>query len=172
MTIHGLWPSLSNGGELETCNKGQKIEVIDDGSELFSNMNKYWRSIKGNNKDFWEHEYNKHGYCYALKNNDFEVKDYFQMVWNLYNKFDLKNIMQRAFGDFDNRIMNYSYEEIKEAISKAAPGMQFELSCSDKNRVQYLKEIRFLFDIEFNSMEVPNFKTDCYKNKEISIIYE
>lgn len=169
--MHGLWPSLTSGEMLETCNQGKTIEVIDDGSEIFSEMNHFWRSVMGPNKSFWEHEYNKHGYCYAQKNKDLIVKDYFQVAMGLYKKLDLQNLIEKAFGNVTNDTVHYSYAEIKDAVQKAAPQLHFELSCANKNKVQYLKEIRILLDLEFNPLKVQNFRTDCNVSKEISIIY-
>ncbi len=169
--MHGLWPSLTSGSLLEPCNKGDSIEVIDDGSELFSQMNVYWPSVMGPSKSFWEHEYNKHGYCWALKNKDLTVRNFFQVAMDMYKKHDIQDIISKAFGDVSGDTIHYSYQEIKEALQRAAPQLHFELSCAGKNKVQYLKEIRFLFDLEFNPMQIQNFGTDCNVNKEISIIF-
>lgn len=171
MTMHGLWPSLTSGAMLETCNQGKTIPVVEDGSALFTDMKTYWRSVMGSNKSFWEHEYNKHGYCYSQKTKNFEVKNYFQTAMGLYKKFEFKDVILKAFGNITNDTVHYTYEEIKAALKKAAPDQHFELSCSSKNKTQYLKEIRFLFDLEFNPISVKNLRTDCNVSKEISIIY-
>ena len=169
--MHGLWPSLTSGKMMETCNQAKTIEVIEDGSEVFTEMDTYWRSVMGPNKSFWEHEYNKHGYCYAKKNKDFVVKNYFQVAMGLYKKLDLQEIITKAFGNIEKNTVHYSYTEIKEALQKAAPQLHLELSCSSKYKVQYLKEIRFLFDLDFNPKQDTSFRTDCNVSKEISIIY-
>ena len=56
MSIHGLWPSLSSGATLPDCNSDNLIDIIDNGSETFLKMRKYWPSLTGTNKEFWDHE--------------------------------------------------------------------------------------------------------------------
>ena len=67
MSIHGLWHSLSTGVTLPDCNSGSEIAIIDSGSDTFLSMRQYWPSLTGTNEKFWNHEYNKHGYCYLKK---------------------------------------------------------------------------------------------------------
>ena len=55
---------------------GADIDIIEDDIEIFSKMNKFWVSLSGKgNKIFWNHEYNKHSYCYNQKC-DLDVNDY------------------------------------------------------------------------------------------------
>lgn len=171
MTLHGLWPSLSTGNQLEICNQGDKIEVVDDGSELFKEMRTYWLSVTSRDESFWEHEYNKHGYCYSAKYKDFSQKNFFQLVMDLFKKYELDRLVTRAFGEISQDIVNYSYQELKSALQQAAPGLHFELSCNSKNRVQYLKEVRFYFDLDFNPVNITSFRSDCNISKQINIIY-
>ena len=63
-TLHGLWPGLMNGKMIPECTGGVKIDP--NSSPVYQVMNHVWPSLTNSNEEFWEHEYNKHGYCYAV----------------------------------------------------------------------------------------------------------
>ena len=99
MNIHGLWPSLKNGKNLDPCTSG--VEIVDNNSQIFIDMRKYWPSFKGSNVEFWNHEYNKHGYCMVEEFNWDDYEDYFRFVITLFLK-DYKYLIQKAFYDISN----------------------------------------------------------------------
>ena len=172
MTLHGLWPSLSSGNQLADCNQGNDIEIVDDGSEIFKFMEVYWMSVFDSNEKFWEHEYNKHGYCFSQKTNNFDYKNYFIAVMNLFKKYDLENIVTKAFGEVSNQNVSYSFAKFKESLQKVAPELMFDISCQSKHQVQYLKEIRFYFSQDFEPVENKAFRGGCQTNKDITVIYK
>lgn len=59
-------------------------------------MNEYWKDYKGDDEDFWEHEWNKHGTCmstlepkcYNGYKGQAEVVDYFQITVDLFKGLD------------------------------------------------------------------------------------
>ena len=66
LTIYGLWPSYTTGIIPQWCNLDTNIEI----NNFTEDMKKYWINIYyKDNKEFWEHEYNKHGFCYNKKLN-------------------------------------------------------------------------------------------------------
>ena len=104
MTIHGLWPSYSSGKSIADCNTGATIDVIDDGDSTFLEARKYWPSLTGENKDFWNHEYNKHGYCV---NKRFEqdvnnYKFYMQKAIDLHYKNSFNTLIIDLAGDSED----------------------------------------------------------------------
>ena len=70
LRIHGLWPSFyKNRMNDFYCNKSSKISISESYEFPFNYMMEIWPSLGPfNNKEFWEYQYNKHGYCYTLKN--------------------------------------------------------------------------------------------------------
>ena len=42
ISIHGLWPNKKSGAYLPDCNQGTEIEIVDDGSDIFSFLHTYW----------------------------------------------------------------------------------------------------------------------------------
>ena len=58
-------------------------------------MNKMWVSLSGANVNFWKHEYNKHGYCYALKTKSANgPRDYFMKSIELFTRKPFARIMK------------------------------------------------------------------------------
>ena len=98
LTLHGLWPSIE-GSKLKDCNVGKQIDIIFEDEDFNSKMQKYWPSLYGPSKTFWDHEYNKHGYCWVMKYKKTDPDDFFVMTLNLYHGKGLDQIFQK--GDFD-----------------------------------------------------------------------
>ncbi|KAG0614693.1 hypothetical protein M758_6G196200 [Ceratodon purpureus] len=93
--IHGLWPNRNDGSYPDTCTNEQF-----DSSELHDvvdNLNKNWgtlackRGMSGDNEDFWDHEWAKHGTC-----SGFTQHQYFEASLNLYNDYDITAALAEA----------------------------------------------------------------------------
>ena len=65
-------------------------------TELLDLMNTYWKDYQGDDEDFWEHEWGKHGTCintldpkcYANNDSQQGVVDYFQKTTDLFGELD------------------------------------------------------------------------------------
>ena len=139
MTIHGLWPSLKSGKYLNQCTNG--VSIVDDGSPLFVEMRQYWPSFAKSNEDFWEHEYNKHGYCMVETKRWEGYGDYFSFVIDLH-KSTYNDLITKAFPQYSDTIPTLSYTEIKAAIQQIIPNATFKLNCKSK----YLTEFQFYLE--------------------------
>ena len=126
MTIHGLWPSLKSGKYLSDCTSG--VTVVDDGSPLFSDMKQYWPSFAKSNKDFWEHEYNKHGFCMVEEKGWSGYEDYFSFVLQLH-KNTYNDLITNAFPDYSDTTITVSYNEMKAAIQNVIPNATLKMNC-------------------------------------------
>ena len=144
MTIHGFWPSLKSGKMLETCTSG--VNIIDDGSTLFKNMRQYWPSFGNSNEYFWEHEYNKHGYCMVEEYRWDGYEEYFEFVLQLFQK-DYKNLIINAFPNLKTKTVSITYSEMKQKIQKVIPNATFNMKCQSK----FIYE--FYFYLEKNSFK-------------------
>jgi len=90
--IHGLWPNGENGKQLPDCNTGNHINFEIDDDTLQKNMEIHWPSLTGPNAKFWEHEYNKHGYCYTHKYGGAQT-EFFGKAMELFLNWGLENII-------------------------------------------------------------------------------
>ena len=138
MTIHGLWPSLKSGKYLDDCTSG--VSVVDTGSALFLKMRKYWPSFTGTNTVFWNHEYNKHGYCMVEEYDWDGYDDYFDFVIDLYES-KYKYLLKNAFG-YSNKNVTVTYSEMQTKIRKIIPNATFKMNCKSK----FIYEIYFYLE--------------------------
>ncbi len=81
-TIHGLWPQASKYSWPSYCTQVTFSESAI--SDLLPDMEQYWSSCPGDesNRDFWSHEYEKHGSCAP---SSWSEHDYFQAALDIFN---------------------------------------------------------------------------------------
>ena len=75
LTLHGLWPSYTDGSWPSSCtNEKFNPQTVDDlGPDRFQ---KLWPNVKSSTHGkelygFWEHEWTKHGTCTGLSQDDY-----------------------------------------------------------------------------------------------------
>ena len=141
MTIHGLWPSLKSGKYLSDCTSG--VSINNDGSTLFTNMKQYWPSFStsSTNENFWEHEYNKHGYCMVEEKGWSGYEQYFNFVLNLH-KATYNDLITKAFPSYSSTTVTVTYDAVKTAIQKIIPNATFKMNCKSK----YIYEFYFYLE--------------------------
>ena len=156
MTIHGLWPSLKSGKYLDDCTSG--VTIKDDGSSLFTNMKQYWPSFSTTNTNeyFWEHEYNKHGYCMVEEYGWDGYEDYFEFVIDLYLK-TYKNIITKAFPNYSGKTVTLTYEQVVSAIQKVIPNATIKMNCKSN----YITELYFYLEKNFTPSTKSVFSGTC-----------
>lgn len=168
MTIHGLWPSLLKGKNLPSCNTGTPITIKDD--EKMKEIRKYWPSLNGNaNTVFWEHEYNKHGFCYnkRLGFDGNEYHHYFNKALELFKENKLNLLIINALGDHVGEV-KFSYNDLYGKIRKILGGDFFQITCNTINKKQYLAEVRIGFNLNFQLTKI-NKGTGCSNKKDVVI---
>ena len=152
LMIHGLWPSYENGVFPQWCNIGEDIQIEEFEPELDKIMNDYWLGVYDTNQLFWNHEYNKHGYCYnqRLGYNETEYQYYFEKVVDLYFKFNVSNLINEIFpGLFPgDKKLNKTYlsERLEQKYGKGT----YTMTCLEIDNKYWLYEIRLKFDLDFN----------------------
>ena len=157
MSIHGLWPSLKSGAMLNQCTNG--VKVVDDGSSLFSNMKTYWPSFSKSNKDFWEHEYNKHGHCMVEEKGWSSYKDYFKYVIDYHIRV-YKTLMTRAFPGKTGE-STVSYDDMVKNVRKVLPGAIINMKCTGG----YISEFYFYLEKNMNPSPGSKFVNSCKSGK-------
>ena len=142
MTIHGLWPSLKSGKYLSDCTSG--VTINNDGSTMFKNMEQYWPSFSTSNTNeyFWEHEYNKHGYCMVEEKGWSGYTQYFNYVLNLH-KATYNDLITNAFS-YSGTTVTLTYDQVKTAIQKVIPNATFKMNCKSN----YIYEFYFYLELD------------------------
>jgi ribonuclease I len=168
--IHGLWPNRSDGKYLGDCNTGQQFKIPDSAAEPYVTMKQIWPSLNYNSRrNFWSHEYNKHGYCYTKRNDIATYHPFFEKTIEMYNQFSIKTLMNRAFDTTPGKQYSLKYNEIRSNFKKAIGGDYFELKCSYNKytKEHLLDEVRLFLDMDFKPLESFSYNTNCPKSKEI-----
>ena len=158
MSIHGLWPSLKSGSQLNACTDG--VKITDTGSALFQNMNKYWPSFSGANTGFWEHEYNKHGYCMAEEYGWSSYESYFQFVIDLHFR-TYKDLIKNCFSS----TQTISYNDFVAAIRKRIPNATINMKCAGKKNNRHISELYFYLEKNFSPSTTSRFSKQCDSGK-------
>ncbi|XP_054760223.2 ribonuclease Oy-like [Lytechinus pictus] len=147
-TIHGLWPYSNNmapsQGRTINCGGMYNQAAI---STIRSELEDKWPSYSSKTTDqFWKHEYVKHGTCAGnLAKFNSQLK-YFEGSIDLFDRYDIKSILANGNNPvLPSRNINYPLSWITTALKKGL-GVEPNLYCISKNRVQYLFEIRVCFD--------------------------
>ncbi|CDH53821.1 ribonuclease t2 [Lichtheimia corymbifera JMRC:FSU:9682] len=169
-TLHGLWPDTCNGGIPGSgdsgCDSSRNYDDVgsiikEKDSSLYNSMNTYWPSNKGDNSEFWTHEWNKHGTCVTTldpecygdsyqKNDD--VVDYFHQALDLRSKYDLHAILSKASITPGG---SYSVSDIEDAI-KESTGAAPKVTCSGGD----IEEIWLYFHVKGKDGYVPTDSVD------------
>ncbi|KAF8659270.1 hypothetical protein AX14_007624 [Amanita brunnescens Koide BX004] len=138
-TIHGLWPDNCDGSYGQDCDSSRAYTDIagllenQGAGDTLSFMKKYWPDYHGQNEQFWEHEWSKHGTCYSTLNpsclpqgspTGAEAVAFFQTVTGLFKQYDIYNALANA-GITPSNQKSYSRDDLQAALSSAfgvAPG--------------------------------------------------
>ena len=91
-------------------------------------MKQYWPSFAKSNKDFWEHEYNKHGFCMVEEKGWSGYQDYFSFVLDLH-KVTYNDLITNALPSYSDTTVKLSYDEVKAAIRNIIPNATFKMNC-------------------------------------------
>ena len=172
MSLHGLWPSLSTGVTLPDCNSGVQIDIIDNGSETFLKMRQYWPSLTGTNKEFWDHEYNKHGFCYNMKLEEDEenYELYFKKVLDLFLDLKINTLITDIAGEAEDGEYVLP-DEFTELMDKKFGANTYSLRCTKIGGYYYLQEIRFRLDLDFNLTTKGKSQGSCPNGQYIHVNY-
>jgi ribonuclease I len=171
--IHGLWPMFESEERIPECNTGDKINV-DPLGETRDIMEVYWTSLKGDNIDFWEYEYNKHGHCLTERYKLANEQIYFDGSVKIYQTWALDQLMTHALGDIKMKssdALEFSFEELTDLIQNARKELYFTIRCLRFKGKQYLNDIRIYFDLEFNPLDHEQ-ATNCKMEENIYITFD
>lgn len=175
LRIHGLWPSRIDGKYLSDCHTGPDINIPDIAAEPYITMEQIWPSLnKHSIKNFWTHEYNKHGYCYTKKYDIATYTPYFEKAVELHNQYDIKNLMSKAFDTTPGQEYSLHYDEIKANFKKAIGGDHFEIKCTynKATKEQYLDEVRLFLGMDFKPLKDFTYNSNCPKSGPIKFYME
>jgi ribonuclease I len=171
-TLHGLWPSFLSDKRLADCNTGPKISAVPH-DKMREFMLNYWPTYHEDPQEFWDHEYNKHGYCYTERMQQRSYEPFLQRTIDLFQQYQMDQLMIQALGDVAMRRggqKQFTYEDLFNLIQGARRNLYFDLACKRVNHKQYLEEIRFYFDLDFKPKN-HHIRSNCSKTQPIIILF-
>lgn len=116
---------------------------------LLKYMDEYWKDFRGNDENFWQHEWNKHGTCISTLDTacyegyvpQQEVVDFFNVTVNLFDRLPTYEILEEA-GVVPGLGMVYSLEEIQSPLQEMH-GAEVTVLC----RGGELDQVWYHFDV-------------------------
>lgn len=148
-TIHGLWPSLVSGARIPECNSGATIQIKPDQLSNYGILQQLWPSLSSNTEvSFWTHEYNKHGYCYVVKNGKSAYSYYFETVVQVFNNNGYKYAFQKAFpGQTGEK--TYNHVDLFNKLAGALGHRNFKMLCRKLDGQQRITELYISIGLDF-----------------------
>ncbi|KAL8956327.1 MAG: hypothetical protein Q9183_006332, partial [Haloplaca sp. 2 TL-2023] len=116
---------------------------------LLAYMDIFWKDYKGDDEDFWEHEWDKHGTCISTLDpscyTDYtpqqEVVAYFRKTVELFKKLDSYSFLSAA-GIVPSTTKTYTSAEILAALAEPR-GVEVTIRCRNGE----LDEIWYFFNV-------------------------
>ena len=171
--IHGLWPTYASGEETEDCNKDENINVSFNG-EYKDYLSKFWPGLNYTSpNEMWNHEYNKHGYCYIqrLRNNpEKDYKIYFDKTQEMFAKY--YDLMEVTLPDTPQGLHKVSKERFKYILNNSDVKLDpstYSLRCENnkENNGMILSEIWFKYDFDFKNTSNVKSSDNCPERFDI-----
>ena len=160
LTIHGLWPSHHESQIYQWCNLDTNIEV----NNFTKDMEEYWINIyKSDNKEFWEQEYNKHGFCFNQRFNlsTDDYLEYFNKTVEIYKNFSLKNLMREFYPDRFAGINKLNKGDLSSKLGEKFGKGHATFNCRIINDLYYLYEIKLNLDLNFTNSSSDYTTNNC-----------
>ena len=168
--VHGLWPTYISGNITGTCNKKDEINITFNDEDYKNQLSELWPGLYSSDQKMWNHEYNKHGYCYIRRieqNVLTDYKTYFDKTLSLFG--DYRYLMESILPDTPVGLHLVTKEKFKMFLSdstfKIDPSF-YSLICTNNNtkNVDVLYEIRFNYGLDFNMINNIKSSENCPDN--------
>ncbi|GAB1601466.1 ribonuclease DdI-like isoform X1 [Argonauta hians] len=156
-SIHGLWPSTANSNRLKFCKSNEPFR-ISKVQNMKNELKVYWPSYSSSNEKFWKHEWDKHGRC-----SNMTEQEYFKKTLQLKKEYKITKALKKS-GIIPTNRRKYKVSDIQKALDKAYKA-RVQLICvkSDKTKEFYLAEARFCLDLKFRLIHCKK-RSSCRKD--------
>jgi len=152
-TIHGLWPQRNDGTWPQFCPgptwNGTELEPIR------TQLDDYWPSYFSPPREFWDHEWSKHGTCVVYNSTlIYELYDYFQTTLTFRNIYDVTKVLEVSEIVPSDDVL-YQKNQVTESIVKYF-GVMPKMQCYNK----FLHGIVMCFDDQLRLKNCSNVNLD------------
>ena len=171
--IHGLWPTYISGKQTESCNKNEEINISFDDKVYEKKLSELWPGLYSSEQTMWNHEYNKHGYCYIKridKDPETEYKIYFDRTLEILDSY--RYLMEEMLPDMPKGLHNVSKSKFKNFLSDSSTKLNpsfYSLICSrnDTKKTDVLYEIRLNYDLNMSITGKIKSSENCPDNFQL-----
>lgn len=168
INMHGFWPQKYSGS-IDFC----LFNGYDEGkfsSDILEKLNENWVGTYNPTLTFRNHEWGKHGTCWAQqfyqKNNKFLKDDNYYELMNEYFDLVMKikedaNLEAFFFGDESNFENQMDFDDLQGLVAENYQVNKMDFVCESINGQQYLTEARFCLDLDYNYIDCPHPDVSC-----------
>ena len=100
-SIHGLWPQNTLEKYPQFCNPNATFN-LNKLDSIINRLHEDWYSNRGEDSNFWEHEYLKHGTCNF---NNFDELEYFETTLDLFDRALKINLQEEYYNENTNKCL-------------------------------------------------------------------
>lgn len=142
-------PDNCDGSWEQYCAPSREVsnitEILSEGAPCtLKYMQKYWKDYQGDDEDFWEHEFNKHGtcmttlepQCYPEFETRLDVVDYFKRTVRMFKDLPSYDWLAEA-GIVPSTTEEYTLAEIQDVLT-AKHGENVIINCNRNNEIDEL----------------------------------
>jgi Ribonuclease I len=121
-----------------------------------------WQSYTGNDTEFWEHEWSKHGTCVTPT---IQCDNFFSKTANLYQaRKVLQTLSVFKIVPSDNQ--KYTVDKFLTSFAKTV-----NIQCALVSNVYYLSTVQFCYDLYFNWIDCQETTPNCGTGFLIPLAY-
>ena len=172
--IHGLWPTYTSGEYTDDCNKNELINVTFD-EEYEKYISKYWPGLYSSNNYMWNHEYNKHGYCYIKRikyDPEKDYKIYFDKTKEMFSNAKYNDLMEYILPDTPQGLHKISKDRFQYILNNSEFKLDpstYSLRCVEnkENNTNVLNEIWLNYDIDLKITSNVKLSDNCPERFEL-----
>ncbi|KAK7058427.1 hypothetical protein VNI00_002061 [Paramarasmius palmivorus] len=143
-TIHGLWPDNCDGTFEQSCDPSRAYTNLPSllngqgASSTLEFMQEFWVDINGDDEQFWEHEWSKHGTCMSTLRpsclpsgsaKGAEAVAYFQTVVKLFKSLPTYTWLSNQ-GITPSTSKTFTLSQLTSALKSESGGFTPALDCS------------------------------------------
>ncbi|CAH8430945.1 unnamed protein product [Heterobilharzia americana] len=164
--IHGLWPTVWPSGSPENCSKNKPfdVKIIEP---IYKDLQDEWVNLEDydNPKDFWSHEWGKHGVCATTDPLISNELDYFNISLAIKSKVNLLRRLE-SVGIKPNDRVTLKTDGLLAQLKKLF-NVNVLVYCSLKHhQMAKLSEVRVCMNPSLNFISCPTSQDTGVNNAE------
>lgn len=163
-TVHGMWPTMKGTQKPAFCCFDNTFDY-NALQPIMDDLNEYWYSYFDNgSRDFWTHEWLKHGTCARDVTSMKGEVNYFGTTVTIAKQLPILESLAKFNIVPDNK-KQYSNSDILKALEPIGQGKVVQIDCDLEHHqpTPLLTGIAFCFDANLKPADCPATKPRCQR---------